>query len=64
MECKQLIDHSSQTYEQLIENTELKALDSQLQEVKYQAKMIQALLKPLLVVERMKWSQEKCTTQQ
>jgi hypothetical protein len=51
-------------YEQLTENPELKALESQLQEVKYQAETIQAQLKPLSAVERMKRSQEKRTTQQ
>jgi hypothetical protein len=30
MECKKLTDHSAQTYEQLTENPELKALESQL----------------------------------
>jgi hypothetical protein len=37
MECKKLTDHSAQTYEQLTKNPELKALESQLQEAKYQA---------------------------
>jgi hypothetical protein len=41
LECKKLIDHSAQTYEQLMENPELKALESQLQEAKYQAEKIQ-----------------------
>jgi DNA topoisomerase VI subunit A len=54
MEYKKLTDRSAQNYEQLTENIELKALESQLQEEKYQAKTIQAQLKPLLVVERMK----------
>jgi transcriptional/translational regulatory protein YebC/TACO1 len=63
MECKQLTDHSAQTYEKLTENLELKALESQLQEAKYQAKTIQVQLKPLSAVERMKRSQEKCTAQ-
>jgi phage shock protein A len=54
MECKKLTDRSAQTYEQLTENPELKALESQLQEVKYQAETIQAQLKPLSAVERMK----------
>jgi hypothetical protein len=40
MECKQLIDHSAQDYERLTENPELKALESQLQEVKQQAETI------------------------
>jgi chromosome segregation ATPase len=64
MECKKLIDHSAQTYEKLTENPELKALESQLQEAKYQAETIQAQLKPLSVVERMKRSQEQRTAQQ
>jgi DNA topoisomerase VI subunit A len=64
MECKQLSDHSAQTYEKLTKNSELKALESQLQETKYQAETIQVQLKPLSDVERMKRSHEKCTTQQ
>ena len=64
MECKKLTDRSAQTYEQLIENPELKALESQLQEMKYQAETIQTQLKPLPVVERMKRSQEQRTAQQ
>jgi chromosome segregation ATPase len=64
MECKKLTDHSAQTYEKLTENPELKALESQLQEAKYQAETIQAQLKPLSAVERMKRSQEQRTAQQ
>jgi hypothetical protein len=64
MECKKLTNRSAHTYKKLIENTELKALESQLQEVKYQSNMIHAQLKPLSVVERMKFSQEKCIAQQ
>jgi hypothetical protein len=64
MEFKKLTDHSAQTYEKLTENPELKALESQLQEMKYQAKTIQVHLNPLSVVERMKRSQEKHTAQQ
>jgi transcriptional/translational regulatory protein YebC/TACO1 len=64
MECKKLTDHSAQTYEQLTENPELKALESQLQEAKYQADTIQVHLKPLSVVERMKHSQEQRIAQQ
>jgi hypothetical protein len=41
LECKKLIDQSAQTYEQLTKNPELKALESQLQEAKYQAEKIQ-----------------------
>jgi hypothetical protein len=40
MECKKLIDCSAQTYEKLTENPELKALESHLQEVKYQVETI------------------------
>jgi uncharacterized protein YhaN len=47
-----------------MENPELKALESQLQEVKYQSKNIQVQLKSLSAMERMKCSQEKRTTQQ
>jgi hypothetical protein len=64
MECKQLSDHSAQTYERLTENLELKALESQLQKAKQQVETIHAQLKPLSIVERMKWSQEQCTFQQ
>jgi hypothetical protein len=42
MECKKIIDRSAQTYEKLPENPKLKALESQLQEAKYQEEMIQA----------------------
>jgi transcriptional/translational regulatory protein YebC/TACO1 len=59
MECKQLTDCSAQTYEQLTENPKLKALESQLQEAKYQAETIQVQLKPLSAMERMKQSQEQ-----
>jgi FtsZ-binding cell division protein ZapB len=58
LECKKLIDRSAQTYKKLTKNPDLKALESQLQEVKYQAEMIQAQLKPLSAVERVKRSQE------
>ena len=64
MECKQLIDRSAQTFDRLTENLELKALESQLQEAKYQYETIQVQLKPLSAMERMKRFQEKRTTQQ
>jgi hypothetical protein len=64
MECKKLTDRSAHTYEKLTENPELKALESQIQEVKYQEETIHTQLKPLSVVKRMKRSQEKCTAQQ
>jgi chromosome segregation ATPase len=64
MECKQLSNHSAQTYEKLTENPELQALELQLQEAKQHAETLQAQLKALSAVERMKRSQEQCTTQQ
>jgi archaellum component FlaC len=54
MEYKKLSNHSDQMYEQLTENLELQELESQLQEAKHQEETIQAQLKPLSVVERMK----------
>jgi hypothetical protein len=51
-------------YEKLTENPELQTLESHLQEAKQHTKTLQAQLKALLAVERMKWSQEKCTAQQ
>jgi hypothetical protein len=59
-----LSDHSSLTYERLAESPELRALESQLQEAKYQDETIQAQLKLLSAVERMKRYQEQRTTQQ
>jgi hypothetical protein len=58
MECKKLSDCNAYTYEKLTENLELKAPESQLQEAKQEEETIQAQLKPLSVVERMKRSQE------
>jgi hypothetical protein len=40
-ECKQLINHSAQTYEKIVENPELQALESQLQEAKQHADTLQ-----------------------
>jgi hypothetical protein len=54
MECKQLSDHSAQTYERFSEDPELKALESQLQEAKQQEETVHAQLKPLSAIERMK----------
>jgi hypothetical protein len=62
--CKKLSGHSDQMYEKLTKNPELKALESQLQEAKYQAETIQSKLMPLSAMERMKRSQEKCTIEQ
>jgi hypothetical protein len=53
MKCKKLTNHSAQTYEVLTKNPKLKALESQLQEVKYQEENIQAQLNPMSDVERM-----------
>jgi hypothetical protein len=64
LECKHLTDRNAQTYEKLTENQELEALESQLQEAKYQAEKIQAQLKSLSAVEKMKRSQDQCTAQQ
>jgi hypothetical protein len=63
-ECKQLSNHSAQTYEKLTENPELHALELQLQKVKQHADTLQAQLKALSVVDRMKRSQEQRTAQQ
>jgi predicted short-subunit dehydrogenase-like oxidoreductase (DUF2520 family) len=66
LECKQLSSRSAQTYERLTEDPELKTLESQIQEEKQQAAIVQVDLKLLLVFERMKRSQEqvsKCKNQ-
>jgi hypothetical protein len=64
LECKQLSNQSAQTYENLTENPELQALESQLKEAKQHADTLQAQLKALSAVERMKRSQEQRTAQQ
>jgi hypothetical protein len=64
LECKKLSSRSAQTYEHLVEDPELKTLESQLQEAKQQAVTVQAQLKLLSAVERMKRSQEQGTIQQ
>jgi hypothetical protein len=48
-----------QTYERLAEDLKLRKLEAQLHEVKQQASILQAQLKLLTVVEKMKRSQEK-----
>jgi hypothetical protein len=53
-----------QIYEQLYEDPELKKLESQLQEAKQHADIVQVQLKLLSPIERMKRSQEQCTAQQ
>jgi hypothetical protein len=64
VECKQLSRRSAQIYEQLYKDLKLKKLESQLQEEKYHANTVQAQLKLLSPIERMKRSQEQCTAQQ
>jgi hypothetical protein len=47
VECKQLSSRSAQNYECLIEDPELKTLESQLQEAKKKTKIVQVQLKLL-----------------
>jgi hypothetical protein len=54
----------AQTYECLIENRELKNLETQLQEAQQQAFSLQVEMKLLIIVERMKRSSEKHTVHQ
>jgi hypothetical protein len=58
IESKQLGNKSAQIYEQLSKDPELKKLESQLQEVKQHVDTVQAHLKLLSPIERMKRSQE------
>ena len=60
-ECKQLSSRSTQIYEQLSEDPYLKKLESQLQEEKQHADIVQAHLKLMSPIERMKRYQEQCT---
>jgi cell division protein FtsL len=62
LECKHLSTRSAHTYENLTENPELQALEAQLQEEKQHADTLQAQLKALTPVERMKIFPEQCTT--
>jgi hypothetical protein len=55
---------STQTYENLTENPELQALEAQLQEEKKHADALQALLKTLTLIKRMKWFVEQHNAQQ
>jgi predicted RNase H-like nuclease (RuvC/YqgF family) len=64
LECKKLSNQSAQTYENLTENPELQALESELQEEKQHVDTLQGQLKALSAVERMKCSHEQCTAQQ
>jgi hypothetical protein len=54
----------TQTYERLTEDPELRKLEAQLQEAQQQALTVQAQMKSLTAVERMKRSQEQHTAQQ
>jgi uncharacterized coiled-coil protein SlyX len=63
-EYKQLSTRSTQTYENLMDNPELQALEAQLQEAKLHVDTLQAQLKALTPVERMKKFPEQCTAQQ
>jgi hypothetical protein len=63
-ECKKLRNRSMQTYECLMEDPELRKLEAQLQEAQQQALIVQAQMKSLTAVERMKRSQEQCVAQQ
>jgi hypothetical protein len=54
LECKKLSNRSTQTYENLTENPELQALESQLKEAKQHTDTLQAQLKALSPIERMK----------
>jgi cell division protein FtsL len=64
MECNQLSARSAQTYENLTENPELQTLEAQLQEEKKHADTLQAQIKTMTLVKRMKRFAEQCTTQQ
>lgn len=58
-ECKQLSNRSAWTYECLAKDPELRKLEAQLQEAKQQASTVQAQMKLLTTVEKMKRSQEQ-----
>jgi cell division protein FtsL len=64
LECKQLSTRSTQTYETLAETPELQTLEAQLQEAKQHADTLQAQIKALTPVERMKRFAEQRTVQQ
>jgi hypothetical protein len=64
LECKKLSDRSVQTYERLAEDLELRKLEAQLQEAQQQASTVQAQMKSLTAVDKMKRSQEQCAVQQ
>jgi hypothetical protein len=59
-----LKDRSVQDYELLIEDPEMKKMESQLQESQHQAFIMQAQMKLLTTIEKMKISQEQRAFQQ
>jgi chromosome segregation ATPase len=63
-ECSQLSTRSAQTYETLAENPELQTLEAQLQEAKQHADVLQAQLKSMTPVKRMKRFAKQRTAQQ
>ena len=64
LECNQLSTRSAYTYENLTENPKLQTLETQLQEAKQHADTLQAQLKALTPVKRMKRFVEQRTAQQ
>ena len=56
LECTKLNSRSAHTYEHLAEDPELRTLESQLQEAKQQTAIVQAQLKLLSPIKRMKRS--------
>ena len=64
LEYRQLSTRSTQTYETLAENPKLQTLEAQLQEARQHADTLQAQIKNLTPVERMKRFTEQHTTQQ
>jgi chromosome segregation ATPase len=63
-ECRKLSMRSAQTYETLAGNPKLQTLEAQLEEAKQHVDVIQAQLKSVTPVERMKRFAEQHTTQQ
>jgi cell division protein FtsL len=64
LECKQLSARSAQTYETLTETPELQTLEAQLQEAKQHVDTLQAQIKTLTPIERMKRFKKQHITQQ
>jgi cell division protein FtsL len=64
LKCKKLSVRSTQTYETLAKTPELQTLEAQLQEAKQHVDTLQAQIKTLTPVKRMKRFAEQRTTQQ